>query len=319
MCLTDEMLKFLNHPVKRGHIEEGIFKITETTTVREAIGLERDEDWRKYFFEYEDSGKVGLTHRGINKLGKWIGIRWDIPRVDDTPRQENHFGFYYTVTCIFPDGERVHRSGEASDRNTDDFSGKFKQNQAEIRAMNKAFLRSNYMELFDMYSEEEADDFRIKKMDALSAENERLRHEHKAVVASMVENCKEKVTKYSDMIKAMAKMVALPKEDDTYPSETLWAVLHQHKDDVKLQEIATSDHHVLAFTARTLLKEKETIEQEKEKEKEEVGHEAETQETNEHAPETPEDDAPPNEEDMDLAVWVSHLSTSEPPQEAEEQ
>jgi hypothetical protein len=249
-----EIKELLEHPVKRGKMVSGKFEVEETKMLGEVLG--RVE---KYIDFYEDSGLPLINHRGILKLVYWIGGRILEPRKEDVPRQENHRGYAYLMSIEFPDGEISYQTGEASELNTDDrnASGKYKQNQAFIRGLNKAFLRSNYIGLLDIFSEEEAEEFKTPAV-------ERVANEYKLKIKEMIKGWKEKEKRYGVMIREMIPYIALPEDDEDFPNEKVKNVLHHHEDLRKMKEILRGEDKILKFAVKNLLKE---FEEEKERKK----------------------------------------------------
>jgi len=195
---------------------------------------------------WEIQGNQIIKHTGILKLAEYVGATWDVPRLEDTPNNYNNRGFYYMITCRFPDGSCSFESGEASEATT---KNPYKQSVAIKRGMDRSFLRSSYMKMYDIYSEEEADAFKQEKP---------------AVDSEEVEKLLEKQKRYNDMIAQLKNIVALPDEDDEYPKAYVVEVWDIHQDKEYLKKLCTHENNAIRWVAQQKLKEVETAEKEKE-------------------------------------------------------
>lgn len=119
-----------------------------------------------------------LKHAGIQKLATWMRADWTETEVVDKPTRENDRGYAVKATCTFPDGSVSKRLGSANDKNTFDknnpnnrIANNYKLEIAEKRAMDRSFLRSQYVGLPEVYSEEESHTFANQHVDDLKNQN----------------------------------------------------------------------------------------------------------------------------------------------------
>ncbi|QST02954.1 hypothetical protein IMZ31_20620 (plasmid) [Pontibacillus sp. ALD_SL1] len=251
----EEVQVLLEHEVRQGEKgKDGAFRVTDTSTVEAVLG-----DVKKYIGFYEDSGLPMINHRGILKLLHWMGGELLEPKLEDRPRgQDNNKGYAYLVTIEFPDGEKSFAGGEADDINTNIAyaSGKYKQNQALIRGINKAFLRSRYVNLIDVFSEEEAEEFK-------NVATQRIIESYKEKEREWVLRFKEKEMKYKKMIQGMLPYLALPESHDSYPHVKLRDILFEYEDlDTAKQIMDDEEHPVLSFAMKQLSREFKTHKEE---------------------------------------------------------
>lgn len=208
----------LERQVVKGELVDGEYQTQEVKKIKEIIDLDMDV--------WEADGRVIITHNGVLKLAEFVGATWDEPRLDDRPRRENDNGFYYLITCRFPDGSSSFESGEASDLNTDkdrkSIDYRYKQSMALKRGMDRSFLRSTFMKLYDVYSEEEAEYFKNNSTNALK---KKLRQAEETVGKFV-----EKQKRMKSMVFEFYEYVALDDQDAKYPKEYVVNVWRNYKD-----------------------------------------------------------------------------------------
>lgn len=156
-----------------------------------------------------------IKHEGILLLRKFTGATFLPIRLISEPTQFNNNGYVFECSVQFPDGEISTEIGEASNINTDGFSQKYKPSMAFKRGYDRAFLRSNYIGLFEVYSEEESDDFK---------ESHSIQYSHKQ---------NELYLNFPDR-----NLLTLPDTDEKYPNQNIVEdVTKIHKDFTYLSKI----------------------------------------------------------------------------------
>lgn len=208
-------------------------EIIETKKVKDIVDPDQDV-W------VSKTGQVILKHEGILKLAEFVGATWDEPRKEDTPSPTNNRGFYYIITCRFPDGTSSFEAGEANDENTEkgSFSQKYKQSIAIKRGMDRSFLRSSYMKMYDIYSAEEADSFKQDRLKQLEEENNMF---------------KTQLQNKNKMVQQMTEFVTLEHEDPKYPGTRVIDIWNVHKDEAYIEQLMTHQDPVIAWLAKGLL------------------------------------------------------------------
>lgn len=247
-------LGILERVVSKGKMNDGIFEVIEEKKVKEIIDPETDV--------WEARGKVIISHNGVLKLAAYVGATWDEPRLDDKPREENGNGFYYIITCRFPDGTSSFETGEASDYNTDakrmTLDYRYKQSMAIKRGMDRSFLRSAYMKMYDVYSEEEAEDFK----------------EDIKTLKQTISKLRKNESKMKAIIYEIKDYIALGPDDEKYPNEYIVNIWKNYRDIEYLQELKETkkNEKALLFAINQVLREAKNelkkLEEEKEKVKE---------------------------------------------------
>lgn len=230
-------MDFLEKEIKKiinvaGEIKE------EIKTIGEIINAEKD------VLQLENGNYV-IRKSGIQKMADYVGAYWKKPEVIDTPTINNNKGFYVIVECVFPDGTSNFAPGESSEKNN-----KFVSDYMFITAVNRAkaasFLRSSYMELHDVYSDDEADAFQ-----------EKMKENSGSVNKKEMEKLAVKQKQYVSMIQEMSKLIALPDEDEEYPKAYVYEVWDIHKDLDYLKKLTEHENKVIQFIAKNKLKEAE--------------------------------------------------------------
>jgi hypothetical protein len=214
----------LERLVKRIYEENGEQK-EEFKMVREIISDDpRDGD----VWETGD-GKVVVSHPGIKKLADFVGAYWEEPRLDDRPNTNNDKGFYFHFTCVFPDGSKGHEVGSANDRTTkNELSNSIKYEMAYKRGQDRSFLNSSYMKMYDIYSADEADAWSKEEM--LKRQLEQKDRYIKQIInqgKSQIAVKDEVIRKYVNFSDVLLRYVALPKDDEKYPSEYISTIIER--------------------------------------------------------------------------------------------
>ena len=174
-----------------------------------------------------------ISHKGIQKLAQWVGAYWEkYPKVVSEPKPENKFRDAFLCTCYFPDGTFHTEVGEASNENTSrGISQSYKMTMALKRGNDKAFLRSAYVGLFDVYSEDESEDFKPPKPQ-YPFSGESLRY------------------------------IALREDDVKYPNVHLLDIWTEHKDKEYIEVLTLHEDPMIRMVAKGMLHRIEKIEQE---------------------------------------------------------
>ena len=208
-------------------------EVIETKTVKEVIDTDNDIWMTK-------QGQFVLKHEGVLKLADFVGATWDEPRKEDVPSAMNDKGFYYLFTCRFPDGSSSLESGEANDLNTGKgtLSHRYKQSMALKRGMDRSFLRSSYMKMYDVYSAEEADDFTQDRLKHLQQEN-----------AAM----KTQLHSKTKLVQQMTEFISLDADDEKYPNQRVLDIWNVHRDEEYLGVLSSHADPVISWMAKGVL------------------------------------------------------------------
>lgn len=225
-----KMMDILERKIKK-LIKNGEEVTEEYKTIGEIIDPEKD-------VVPTDDGVIVLRRRGVEKLADYVGAAWGKPDVIMSVQNECRV----LVECIFPDGTSNFGPGESSPKNTK-IGAEFPLTTAINRAKSISFLRSQYIGMYDVFSDVEADAFQ-KQTSSNGAQNN-------AEVEKLVETQK----KYKTMINEMAKLVALPDEDEEYPKAYINEIWEIHKDLDYLKKLTESDEKVIQWIAKQKLKE----------------------------------------------------------------
>lgn len=211
----------------------------ETKMVKEIIDTDQDIWITK-------NNQTLLKHEAILKLAEYVGAVWEEPRREDTPSSTNDKGFYYLVTCKFPDGTSNFESGEANDLNTEKntISQRYKQSVAIKRGMDRSFLKSSYMKMYDVYSAEEVDSLKADQLKELETQNELLRSE---------------LQTKSRLAQQMVESITLDDEDTKYPNLRLVDIWNIHRDEAYMEELNLHPDRVISWVARGLLQKIKSI------------------------------------------------------------
>lgn len=213
--------------------EDGKLK-EETTRVGEQIDPEKDV--------YPSGNKYIMTHPGIRKLARWVGAYWSDIDIVDVPTKENDRGYGVRAKCVFPDGSVSISTGSANDKNTIDkknpkntISNDYKLEMAEKRGADRAFLRSNYIGFFDVYSDQESTSFQEEETNKMP---------------------KKVMQKDPEMpeVKDLIKYVELPENDEKYPEEKVYNVWKVHQDKEYIEELTKHETKEIRFIAKGILK-----------------------------------------------------------------
>jgi hypothetical protein len=170
----------------------------------------------------QEDGVVIMRHVGIAKLKTAVGANWDFePTVIETPTSTNDFGYVFSCKVVFPDKSESVHIGEASNINTKQgtISRSYKATMALKRGRDRAFLRSEYMGLDDIYSESE------------------------------IEKSEKKINKKPETPSHLQKYeIHLSKDDPKYPNLPVFCVWETFKDKEYLEILAMDE---LALTKKT--------------------------------------------------------------------
>lgn len=240
----------LERLVKRIFTEEGEQK-EEYKKVKEVISEDpRDGD----VWETGD-GKVVISHTGIKKLADYVGAEWDEGELDDRPNSNNDKGFYFRITCRFPDGSKSKEVGSAHDKNAKgDISLSHKYEMAYKRAQDRAFLNSSYMKMYDVYSAEESDSWSKEEMLKRQLEQqERYIKETLANGNAQLQAKEDTLRRYIAFSDRLLYYVALPQDDEKYPGEHITSII-EREDYEYLQRLQKSDDKTMVYIVNRLLK-----------------------------------------------------------------
>lgn len=105
-----------------------------------------------------ENGNIIMKHEAILRLRKHTGARFLKPELQSEISNPGNVVFLCAVE--FPDGEISFEIGESNNENTKGWSKGIKPTMAFKRGYDRAFLRSDYISLFEVYSEEESEDFK---------------------------------------------------------------------------------------------------------------------------------------------------------------
>lgn len=227
-------MDILEKDVRRIYVENDETKV-EWKKVKEVLDAEKD-------LVVSDEGTVIIKRQGIQKLAKFVGATWKKPEIVDTPTVNNGKAYCVLSECVFPDGTTNIGAGESNEKNTK-IGGDFRFMTAINRANAISFLRSPYMDMYDVFSDEEAEAFQKQTSAKLQKDNQKLL---------------DKQRQYSTMITEMSRLIALPDEDDQYPKAYVTDVWDVHRDLNYLKELTNHTDKVIQFVAKQKVREVET-------------------------------------------------------------
>jgi hypothetical protein len=95
------------------------------------------------------------------------------------------------------------------------------------------------MKMYDVYSSEEADDFKTDRMKDLKDENERLKGQLKTNTA---------------LLRSMTDYITLPEGDPKYPGERIVDLWNVHKDEVYITQLTKNEDPLVAWMANGLVR-----------------------------------------------------------------
>jgi len=255
--------------VKRVYEENGEKK-EEVKKISEIISLNKKDgdSWETV------DGKKVISHQGILKLADFVGAHWLEPRIDDKPNSNNDRGFYFHFTCVFPDGSTAMEVGSANDINArSDISNQHKYEMAYKRGMDRSFLNSRYMKLYDVYSADEADTWSKEKMleAQLEAKEKQIKEYTEKLMDEIMKRKEEtaKVVKRNEFIDKLITYMALPEGDGKYPRTYIQLIIEDGDTDY-VENLKQHEDENIRFAAVRLLKLHTHKAKQKEKEEQEA-------------------------------------------------
>jgi len=233
----------------------------ETKKISEIINISK-HTWQTA------SGNIVMKHEAILLLRKFTGARFLKPELQK--EISNPGNVVYLCIVEFPDGEISYEIGESNNGNTVGWSRDIKPTMAFKRGHDRAFLRSDYIGLFEVFSEEESEDFKqphLPVQDLNSQEEQQQIQPNQTVVqqSSEVNNAGS-----SEQV-GINPALFLPSTDVKYPAKHIIEdVLKQHKDFDYLYQIPvlypTNDEYIETVTI--IREQRESILKTKQKEAE---------------------------------------------------
>ena len=230
---------------KDGKIKEERKKIKEIVSQDE-----KDGDF------WEADGKQILSLNGILKCAAFADVKFGNLEAVDKPNSNNAKGFYLTVEASSLNRHTTYGTGSANDDNAkSDIANKFKFETAHSRAITRTFL--THVGLFDVYSGVEADDWskeeHLKRQ--LNQQNRMLnqtREQAKREIDKVKATAKDEISRRNRMIDELAKYVALPPDDEKYPSTYILTIIEKG-DYEYAQELTKHSNTNIGWVAKRLL------------------------------------------------------------------
>jgi len=233
----------------------------ETKKISEIINISK-HTWQTA------SGNIVMKHEAILLLRKFTGARFLKPELQK--EISNPGNVVYLCVVEFPDGEISYEIGESNNGNTVGWSRDIKPTMAFKRGHDRAFLRSDYIGLFEVFSEEESEDFKqphppVQSLN--SQEGQQQLQTNQAVTQQISEVNNADAPKQVEINPALF----LPSTDTKYPGKHIIEdVLKQHKDFDYLYQIPvlypTNDEYIETVTI--IREQRESILKTKQKEAE---------------------------------------------------
>ncbi|MFP3725649.1 hypothetical protein U8V72_10655 [Priestia filamentosa] len=131
--------------------KELIGKDGNTKKINEIIDINR-HTWQT------ESGNIVMKHEGVLLLRQFTGARFLKPELQK--EISNPANVVFLCAVQFPNGELSFEIGESNNNNTKGWSKDIKPTMAFKRGYDRAFLRSDYIGLFEVFSEEESEEFK---------------------------------------------------------------------------------------------------------------------------------------------------------------
>ncbi|PDZ96603.1 hypothetical protein CON36_22040 [Bacillus cereus] len=178
-------------------------------------------------------GNIIMKHEAVLLLRKFTGAKFLKPELQ--VQISNPGNVIYLCSVEFPDGEISYEIGESNNENTKGWSKGIKPTMAFKRGYDRAFLRSDYIGLFEVYSEEESDSFKRPESTTPPLNNEQ--------PFSPDETRTEENNDFSNQTQKQTMnqphpALFLPGTDPKYPGEHIVEdVLKRHQDFDYLNEI----------------------------------------------------------------------------------
>lgn len=215
----------------------------ETKKINEIINISK-HTWQTA------SGNIVMKHEAILLLRKFTGARFLKPELQK--EISNPGNVVYLCIVEFPDGEISYEIGESNNGNTVGWSRDIKSTMAFKRGHDRAFLRSDYIGLFEVFSEEESEDFKQPHppVQNLNSQAEQQQTQlNQAGVQQISESSNTNATGQVEINPALF----LPSTDAKYPGKHIIEdVLKQHKDFDYLYQIPvlypTNDEYIETVT-----------------------------------------------------------------------
>lgn len=135
----------------------------ETKKINEIINISK-HTWQTA------SGNIVMKHEAILLLRKFTGAKFLKPELQK--EISNPGNVVYLCVVEFPDGEISYEIGESNNGNTVGWSRDIKPTMAFKRGHDRAFLRSDYIGLFEVFSEEESEDFKQPSVQNINSPEE---------------------------------------------------------------------------------------------------------------------------------------------------
>lgn len=118
-------------------------------------------DVRKHI--WEANGKIIFKHEAVLRLAHYVGAKLLEPKLIVEPSTMNGQAYVFLCSIEFPNGEISTQIGESNQYNTTSISRMYPASVAFKRGFDRAFLRSQFMNLFDVFSDVESDEFQNKE------------------------------------------------------------------------------------------------------------------------------------------------------------
>ncbi|MGX5609471.1 hypothetical protein ACWKTZ_24175 [Bacillus cereus] len=177
-------------------------------------------------------GNIIMKHEAVLLLRKFTGAKFLKPELQ--VQISNPGNVIYLCSVEFPDGEISYEIGESNNENTKGWSKGIKPTMAFKRGYDRAFLRSDYIGLFEVYSEEESDSFKRPESTTPPLNNEQPFSPNE----TRIEENNDFPNQTQQQPNQPHPALFLPGTDPKYPGEHIVEdVLKRHKDFDYLKEI----------------------------------------------------------------------------------
>lgn len=197
----------------------------------------------------EDKPKPVLSKGAIKKLMNFTQakvIEAEIhERQSDAPSQDRE-QVWIEITVEFPDGSRNSDDGIANRWNArDQISGGILPIMARKRGISRAFLQSDYIGLYDVYDENENEDFSQERN-----ENAQLKQQVQNLYNQLEHGKKE----FASLRNKVFMFARLSNEDEKYPNALVKDIWFQHKDKEYMTELMNSEDELIQYVAAVMIK-----------------------------------------------------------------
>lgn len=181
-------------------------------------------------------GNIIMKHEAVLLLRKFTGAKFLKPELQI--QISNPGNVIYLCSVEFPDGEISYEIGESNNENTKGWSKGIKPTMAFKRGYDRAFLRSDYIGLFEVYSEEESDSFKRPESTVSSLNNEQPFPPDDARTEENTDFSNQTQQQPMNQPNQPHPALFLPGTDSKYPGEHIVEdVLKRHQDFDYLNEI----------------------------------------------------------------------------------